>query len=214
MTSTADAEALNRAWTARTGPELVRDQLAGIGAWNASHRPLTLVEDDAAAAGRSREMRLDLARRMDVVRRQHEAIVARTGQHLAQSTRLVRDAAPARAVLAHRNAWFLEKVGAGLVAAGVDVVAQVENGADAVGVSVAEQPDLLLVEDKLPMINGAEVIRQVLQFAPRTLAVAHVSYEDAIAPLLEAGARTAFTRRVPPAEVARDLCLLVAPPSA
>ena len=213
MTSTADADALSRAWTPRTGPELLRDQLAGIASWNACHQPLLLAGDDDAAAAGSREMRLDRARRLDVVRRQHEAIMGRTEQQLAQSPRLASDHVPARAVLAHRNAWVLDKVAAGLAAAGVDVVAQLENGADAVGVSVAEQPDLLLVEDKLPMINGDEVVRQVLQFAPRTLAAAQVSYEDAIATLLDAGARTAYTRRVPPAEVARDLCLLVAVPS-
>jgi DNA-binding NarL/FixJ family response regulator len=154
-------------------------------------------------------MRLDLARRMDVVRRQHETILERTAEQLQASADLLRTARRPRAVIVHRNEWFKDKVIAGLESYGIHVIGRLENGAEAVGFAVAEQPDLLLVEDKLPMINGDEVIRQVRQYAPNTLSAAQVSHDGGVATLLAAGARTAFTRRVPPDDVARDLAQLV-----
>lgn len=196
-------------WRSRPETDLVRDQLDAIEAWNVARRAIEMAEESAAARARSREMRLDLARRMDVVRRQHQAMIQRTEEQLRESAHLLRTGAPARAIVVHRNDWFKDKLIDGLRRGGVDVVARLENGADAVGVAVAEQPDLLLVEDKLPMLSGVDVIRQVLRYAPRTIAGAQVCVDDGIAELLDAGARTAFTRRVPPADVARDLCALV-----
>ena len=196
-------------WHPRLETQVLADQLQGISAWNAARRAIEMAEDAAAAGARSREMRLDLDRRMEVIRRQHEALVRRTDEQLASSARVLRTTAPARALIVHRNEWFRGKLAEGLLDGGVDVIAQLENGADGVGVAVAEQPDLIVVEDKLPMITGDEVIRQVRQFSPVTIGIVQVSYDDGVAAALEAGARTAFTRRVPPAEVAREICQLV-----
>src|SRR5689334_9612201 len=195
------------AWRPRLQAEVLADQLRGIAAWNAARR--TIERSDQEAAAGSREMRLDLDRRMEVVRRQHEALVRRTEEQLAASARVLRATAPPRALVVHRNEWFKDKLIDCLMDAGVDVVGRLENGADAVGVAVAEQPDLLVVEDKLPMISGEEVVRQVRRFCPSTMSVVQVSYDDAVASALEAGAHSAFTRRVPPADVARELCRLV-----
>jgi DNA-binding NarL/FixJ family response regulator len=146
---------------------------------------------------------------MEVIRRQHEALIRRTEEQLAGGARVLRSTAPARAIVVHRNEWFKDRLIDDLMSGGIDVIGRLENGADAVGVAVAEQPDLLVVEDKLPMISGEEVIRQVRQFSPRTISVMQVSYDDGVVSALEAGARTAVTRRVPPAEVARELCQLI-----
>ena len=196
-------------WRPRSGPEVIRDQVAGIDAWNRARRALELALDADQAGAGSREMRLDLARQLDVLRRQQQAIVERTEQHLRGSDRLLQATAPARAVIAHRNDWFSGKVTVALRGHGIEVVAQLDNGADAVGVSVAEQPDLLLVEDKLAMINGEDVVRQVRQYAPSTIAAAQVSFEGGIPAFLDAGAVTAFPRRIPPGDVAKDLAELV-----
>jgi len=198
-----------RAWRRRLETEVLADQLRGISAWNAARRAIEMAEDAAASGARSREMRLDLDRRMEVIRRQHEALVRRTEERLADSARLLRSPAPARAVVVHRNEWFKDKLIAGLIDGGVEVIGRLENGADGVGIAVAEQPDLIVVEDKLPMISGEDVIRQVRQFSPVTIGIVQVSYDDGVASALEAGAHTAFTRRVPPAEVARDICQLI-----
>ena len=193
---------------ARPECDLLEAQLAAIDAWNAQRR-LDEVGQQSGSTTLSREMRLDLARRTDVVRRQHAAIVERTEQQLRESVHLLRGSLPVRAVVAHRDAWFRDKVADALGKSGVDVVALLDNGADAVGVVVAEQPDLLLVQDKLPMVLGVDVLRQAARFSPDTVSAAQASHDSELAALLEAGSRAAFNRRATPTEVAAELCQLV-----
>ena len=209
MTTDVATPSPSRTGRPRPEAEILLDQLRGIAAWNRARRALELAEDAAEPSTRSREMRLDLDRRREVVRRQHEALVRRTEEQLAASARVRRSTGPARAMVVHRSDWFKDRLVEALLSGGVEVIARLENGADGVGVAVAEQPDLIVVEDKLPMISGEEVVRQVRHFSPMTLTAVQVSYDDAVATAVEAGAHTAFPRRVPPADVARDLCALV-----
>ena len=210
MTTEAASEQEPESFQARPPAQVICDQLRGIALWHEARRAL---EQAHAAAGAdqplSREMRLDLDRQMVVIRRQHEAMLRLLDDQLTTAPRLPRSAGRPRAVLVHRNEWFLGKLVDGLRSGGVDIIALLENGADAVGVAVAEQPELLFVEDKLPMISGPEVLRQVARFAPSTVTAAQVAHEGAVADALEVGARAAFARRVPPADVARELCRLV-----
>ena len=181
-------------------------QLAAIERFTAARR---MAEDAAAAAARSREMRMDTARALEVVRRQHEAVIARSHEQLRRTGDLLRGHAQRRAVLAHRNEWFLGKVSGVLAQRGITVVAAVDNGADVVGLAVAEQPDLVLVEDTLAMVPGEQVVRDVREYCPAAVIGAQVAYGDRIGALLEAGASTVFTRRTPPVDVAEELLGLV-----
>jgi len=193
------------AWQARDDVELLTEQLAALSRWHAARRTQTEVVE---LRGMNRELRLDVERRQMVLARQQKALLARAAVQLAEADRLLRKRAP-RAVLVHRREWVRSKVAAELTRQGVHVVAQLEDGADAVGVSIAEQPDVLLVEDALPSMNGAEVLRTVREYCRRTHLAAQVDSETKVAELLEAGAVTAFTRRTPPADIARDLAALV-----
>ena len=191
---------------ARSDLDLARQQLAAIEQWHAARRTAQAAAERTAA---SREARMDLARRMDVIRTEHRAIVARTDAHLRSSVELLRGTAPRRAIVVHRNSWFTEKVCSDLVARQIVVVATLTNGAEAVGAVVAEQPDLLLVEDSLPMLSGEDVLREVRRFAARTRVGVQVAYDDRVAAVLEAGADTVYTRRVPPTDVAQGLAELL-----
>ena len=191
----------------RSDLDLAARQLQAIAAF---HRARHVAEEAAAAATRSREMRMDAARRLEVVRREHEALIARSHEQLRLTGTVLRGAAERRVVLAHRNEWFLDKITQVLGAHGLHVVARLDNGADAVGVAVAEQPDLLLVEDSLAMVGGEQVVREVRTFSPQTLVAAQVAYGDRVGPFLDAGASTVFTRKVPPADVERGLLELLA----
>lgn len=148
---------------------------------------------------------------MEVIRREHQALITRAHEQLRLSGDLLRDRARRRVVLAHRNEWFSQKVAEQLQEQDWVVVAMLSNGADAVGVTVAEQPELLLVEDFLAMVPGEQVVRDVRQFCPQTVVAAQVAHGDRVAALLEAGAATVWTRQVPPREVAQGLMALVAP---
>ena len=194
-------------WRPRSELDLADQQLRAIARFNTARR---MAEDAAAAVARSREMRMDAARSLEVLRREHDAVVRRaheqlrvTGNHLRGVQR--------RVVLAHRNEWFLGKVALSLQDHGFLVVARLDNGADAVGLAVAEQPDLVLVEDTLAMVPGEQVVREVRRFCPQTQVVAQVAYGDRVPVLLEAGASTVVTRSVPPLDVAQRMVgLLVA----
>ena len=191
-------------WCPPNERDLVARQLEAVDAF---HRARRLAERTERVAGRSREMRLDASRRLDVLRREHDALVARSQQQLTSS---LRKAPPGcRVVLAHRNEWFVGVVADLVRARGLDVVAELDNGADAVGTVVAEQPDLLLVEDALAMLPGEQVVREVVKFSPSTLVVAQVAYGDRVGDLLDAGADAVVTRQVPPREVAQKMCELV-----
>ncbi len=191
-------------WCPSNERDLVARQLEAVEAF---HRARRLAERAEQAAGRSREMRLDASRRLDVLRREHAALIARSQQQLASSLRL--SGPGCRVVLAHRNEWFVGVVADLVRARGLDVVAEVDNGADAVGTVVAEQPDLLLVEDLLAMLPGEQVVREVVRFSPSTLVVAQVAYGDRVGDLLDAGADAVVTRQVPPREVAQKMWELV-----
>lgn len=164
--------------------------------------------DRASAASGSRESTLDASRRREVVERQRQAM----RDHLAARPDGPWSTGGPTAVLAHRNDWFAGRVAVALAASGVHVVAQVANGADAVGVCAAEQPDLLLVEDQLPMLPGPAAVLAVREFSPDTRVVAQVGYAERIGHMLDAGAAAAFARQVPPAEVAEALVELAAEP--
>lgn len=189
-------------WHPRREVDLYAQQLSAIDGFNRIRR---MREQAAAAAGRSREMRMDAARSMDILRRQHHAVIARAHEHLQDSGRLLRDTAERRVVLAHRNTWFVSTIARTLEDQCVRVVACTDNGADAVGVIVAEQPDLVLVEDRLAMVPGSEVIREVRFLSPQTLVTAQVGYGKRVGPLRDAGATTVFAREVPPHDVALRL---------
>ncbi len=59
------------------------------------------------------------------------------------------------------------------------------------------------------MMSGEDVVREVRTFAPLTRIGAQVAYDHRIAAMLEAGAHTAYTRRVVPTDVARGLAELL-----
>lgn len=180
---------------------LASQQLAAIDAW---HRARA-AQEAAETSARSREARMDLARRREVLDRQQEAIVRRTQEQLRDSGQVLLDGAPTRAVVVHRNEWFRSKVTAGLTTLGITVVAQLDNGAEAVGTVVAEQPDLLLVEDNLPMQPGPDVIRLSRLSSPGTMIAALVAYDDRVPVMLRSGAHAAYPRRVPPLDIADAL---------
>ena len=193
-------------WHPRSEVELAEQQLRAVARF---HRARHMREDAAAAAARSRELRMDAARSMDVLRRQHEALVARADVQLRSSGELLRTTAERRVVVANRNGWLVGKVVEALEDRGVQVVAQTDNGAEAVGMVVAEQPDLVLVEDTLAMLPGVEVIREIRRFSPETVVLAQAAHGHRVGELLDAGATTVLTRSIPPQEVTRSVLRLV-----
>ena len=191
-------------WETRSDLQLLSDQLSAIEAWHRARRQRTEAAD---LRGITREMRLDLNRRQEARRREQSALLARAEEQLRRGPELL--GRGPRAVLVHRREWVRNKVAEELVVAGVRVVALLDNGADAIVVTVVEQPDLLLVEDALPMRSGPEVIREIREYSAGTRIAAHVDGPAALEQVLDAGASAAFTRRAAPSEIAQGLLALV-----
>lgn len=185
---------------------LAERQLRAVEAFNRARRAAEIA---AAAVAGSREMRLDASRRLSALRREHEALIERAHAQMVASGQLLRRTAPRRAVIAHRQEWFVSKARASLAAFGVEVVAATDNGADAIGISVAEQPDLVIVEDALLMVSGPDVVREVRTYVPPAVIGGQVSSGDRIAALLDAGASAAFTRQVSPDLMVEELFALL-----
>jgi CheY-like chemotaxis protein len=191
----------------RSQRDVLVQQLHAIDLFSKERAAAQLTEH---AVGQSRESRMDLERRLEVLRRQHQAIIAQTEAQLKMSVAVLRNEVEPRIVIAHRNEWFVSKVTGVLAQEGVRVAALVENGADAVGAALAEQPELVLVEEKLAMVPGEQVVRDIRRYCPDTAVAAQVGYSDSVGALLEAGARAVLTRQVPPPEVASRLLQLLA----
>lgn len=194
-----DAEAASVASASTT---LILAQLRGIEAW------LDALHDAQARAlvGAGRESRMDVDRLLAVRRRQHDVIIDRCGADLLASG----TARPpmASAVVAHHHTWSSGKLVEALDERGIIVLAAVDDGAEAVGVCVAEQPTLLIVGEHLIMQSGEEVVREVRRFCPSTIAAGYV-VEQALVALLDAGTTHLFTRGVDPAVVVSELAKAV-----
>ena len=186
----------------RTQLELMKAQLAAVDAWNLARRA---AEAEMGTGTLTREMRLDLSRRMDARRREHAALVARAEQHLREGGGALSAAARRRAVLAHRNAWLRDSVATRLVDLGVEVVGAFDDGADAAGTVVVEQPDLVLVEDRLPTVSGLELVQRIRAFSPSTVVGVQCLDEGGVQRFVSAGAEPVFTRRISPADMAEHL---------
>ena len=201
----ADTTPLHR-WRPRDPDALRRDREAAVEAFQARART---AEQAALLAEHTREQRLDARRRLDALQRQQRALVERAAETARLSAEVV-DPRP-RVVVAHRQPWLRDRLSAGLLGAGLQVVGQVENGADALGLTVAEQPDLLFVEDALPMVGGLQVLAESRELAPATLVAVQVAYASDVGRAVEVGAAAAFPRTARPADIAEALRRLLVP---
>lgn len=161
----------------------------GLQAWQRAR-------DEESRVGRSgadsRETRMDLDRRREVLDREAEALRS----HVPSTS-----TAP-RLVLAHRQEWAGRRLADELTRRGYEVTACVGDGADAVGTCVAEQPDVLVLDDVLQRMPGTEVLAEVRAFSPGTRCVVQVGGSAMHGAFLDAGAAATLTRGATPAESA------------
>lgn len=186
----------------RSQLDVMKAQVQAIDAWN---RAQALTASAAAGISMTRETRLDLARRSDARRREHDAIISRVDAQLRASADALTHRPATTAVVAHRNAWMADKLCALLAGRGVEVIGVFDDGADAAGTVVAEQPDLVVLEDRLPTLKGLDLVRRVRSYSPQSVIGAQTLDSGGVSPLIDAGAHAVFTRRIPPAEVVEQL---------
>lgn len=184
------------------GDRIVR-QLQSMDAWIAARRER---EQALYAQGRrTRAEHMDVAREIDVLRRTHDAIKGRCASGLDSAIEPLLAPGPT-AVIAHHHAWFVDKLAAHLGEHGVTVVVCTDNGAEALGALVAEQPDLLVLGDPLAMMPAATLMAEARRYAPGTLLAVQAGPEHA--DQLWGLDDTVFHRQDPPAVVAEALLAL------
>lgn len=185
-------------------------QVEAIDAWHARRR-----EREAADVSRAdtREVRIDRRWRSDVLRREHAVIVEHCDAHLrAAGDSPWRDSP--HAVVVHRHPWAAERLASALQQRGIRVVAVLDNGADAVGAVVVDQPELIVLSDVLPMVSGLEVVREVRALAPATRAAVLVEHAWTAEQLAKAGATLTLSYATPCAQAADEVLAMHAMSSA
>lgn len=152
---------------------LVR-QLNAMDAWNAFRRQR---EQFFAGSHLSRDDRMLARIELESMRCTHAAVLGRAAQALAMSGQPTTWATPSpTVVIAHRSRWFADRIRRYLETNGARVLECTDNGAIALGVIIAEQPDCVLVSDRLVMVSGEQLLTQTARYAPLTKHVVHAEH--------------------------------------
>lgn len=148
----------------------------------------------------------ELAAQREARRREHEALLCRCAELSAGPA----EPAAVRAVLAHRDAVLRCDLAQELEEADVRVVGSFDDGADAAGTAVAEQPELVLVEDALPTMPGLAVLRRVRTLVPGAVTAAHVPDVTVAGCFVDGGVDVVLTSPESAAEMARQVLACLA----
>lgn len=171
--------------------EILLRQLEALDTWNAARHQR---ERMISSGVRSREAQVDAARRMHVLNHAHQALLERTGEFLTGASGPLAASAAHRAVIAHRHEWLVTKMSDALRSRGVFVVGVTDSGAEALGLTVAEQPELLFTGDRLTMMTPGELLAEVTLFSPRTLLAVQVAHSDLVGVTIHGSVRRVRTR--------------------
>jgi DNA-binding NarL/FixJ family response regulator len=94
----------------------------------------------------------------------------------------------------------------------VQVVATAADGAEAVQRARAERPDVVLMDLRMPRLEGAEATREIVDSLPETRVLVLTTYADDqfLFPALEAGARGYLTKDATAEEIEQAIRAVVA----
>lgn len=95
-----------------------------------------------------------------------------------------------RVVIADDQALFREGLRAVLVAGGVEVVGEASNGVEAVALAAQLAPDVVLMDLRMPVLDGAAATRriQTLPHPPRVVALTTFDDDESVFEAVRAGA--------------------------
>ncbi|QWF79367.1 response regulator [Amycolatopsis sp. CA-230715] len=87
----------------------------------------------------------------------------------------------------------------------IEVVAEAANGAEALSMTAAFRPDLVLMDLRMPVVDGVTAIRKLAETAPgvRVLVLTTFDSETDVLPAVEAGATGYLLKDAPTAELLR-----------
>jgi diguanylate cyclase (GGDEF)-like protein len=90
---------------------------------------------------------------------------------------------------------------------GIEVVAEAENGEEAIALAVAHRPDVVLMDVQMPVLDGIAATRQIRRLLPKARIVAYAGSDDAddVMAMMEAGADAYCVKGAPLWELERAL---------
>jgi DNA-binding NarL/FixJ family response regulator len=115
---------------------------------------------------------------------------------------------PVRVLIADDHTLFREGLRALLLSApGLAVVGEAASGGEAVSQAAALQPDIILMDIKMPGLNGIEATRRILQDSPHVGIVILTMFEDddSVFAAMRAGARGYLLKDADQSEVLRAI---------
>ena len=115
----------------------------------------------------------------------------------------LRPAAP-RVVIADDDAAFRSEVRAALQGAGIVVIADADNGRDTIDLAVHFRPDVVLMDVRMPKVNGIEAAAQIRSDLPSTkiLMLTVSDEEEDLYEAIKAGANGYLLKEISIEEVA------------
>lgn len=113
-----------------------------------------------------------------------------------------------RVVIADDHAHFREGLQALLRSApDIEMVGEAESGNDVVNLAARLQPDVILMDLKMPVLNGIEATRQIVHTSPHIaiLVISMFEDDDSVFAALQAGARGYLLKGALKAEILRAI---------
>lgn len=106
--------------------------------------------------------------------------------------------APIRILIADDHTLMRQGLHEICTGAGLTVVAEAKNGAEAVALRRTTQPDVILMDLAMPQVDGTEAIRQIVAEAPQSRIIALTMYreEPYMLAAIRAGARAYLLKTV------------------
>jgi len=180
----------------RDASALAQDRQRGLARWQEDVEARLTHGGDVA---HDRQSQQDARRERAVLDRTRSAV----SECLGRRMRAVEDAEDLhpRAVIAHRSGWVRARLAEEFEGLGVRVVGECEDGAEALALTVVEQPELLLLEDKLPWVTTLDVVIGARDFAPHTAVAVQIEDAGEADAMLGAGAAAVFSRAVRPPQL-------------
>ena len=113
-------------------------------------------------------------------------------------------------IVADDHPAMVEAVAEMLAENGLSVVGRARDGEDALAKIEARQPDVALIDVRMPRLGGVEVARRAATAAPKTAVILYTAYGDRalLTEALDAGARGFVLKEAPLADLARAVELV------
>src|SRR5439155_19546890 len=115
---------------------------------------------------------------------------------------------PIRLVIADDHTFYREGIRTILhMVAGIEVIGEAATGEEVIAQALEQQPDVILMDIKMPGLNGIEATRQILLRRPQTkvLVVTMFEDDDSVFAAMRAGARGYLVKDADKEELVRAI---------